>query len=95
MRITLPETIRGPILGVSAIVAGLVGFAGPETLLLAAKAIFASAPQIFTGVTVGALTLPEFLPPTSIGDYAGLGATALFAVYLGYRVKNNFDERGL
>jgi len=95
MKVNFPEPAQGLLKAGAALFVGLFGVLNVEFLLALAKAIFVSSPQIFTGVTIGALTVPEFLPPTSTGDYVGLAAAGLFALYLGYKVYQNFDARGL
>ncbi len=95
MKIEIPEPVRHPLTGFLSFIGAVWGVANAEVLLALVKAIFASAPQIFTGVTVGALTFPEFWPPTTLPDWAGVVATGLFGLYLLYKVNQNFDDNGL
>ncbi len=95
MKVNIPEPIRHPLTGLLSFIGTAWGVANAEVLLSLVKAVFASAPQIFTGVTVGALTFPEFWPPATPADWAGVAATGLFALYLLYKINQNFDENGL
>lgn len=91
----IPEWATHPVTAASGAVASLTALASPETLYLVGEAVLLSAPQIFTGVTLGTLTLPNFLPPSSTADWIGVGAGVLMGVYLLYQVNANFDDKGL
>lgn len=93
--ITLPEWLQSPVATASAVAGGLVGLFNPEIVYAAADALFVSAPQIFGGVTVATLTLPQFLPPETTADWLGVSAALLFGAYLLWRINENFDKEGL
>lgn len=95
MNITIPEEIRQPVTAVLSAVGAIWGVVNIDVLIAVGQAVFASAPQIFTGVTISALTLPEFLPPTTTADWIGVIASALFGVYLLYKINQNFNNQGL
>lgn len=90
-----PEWMTHPLTVASGAVGSVTALFAPETLYLVGEAVFLSAPQIFTGITLGTLTLPNFLPPTSTADWLGVSAGVLMGVYLLYQVNKNFDQKGL
>lgn len=95
MSIQFPQPIERALKVGAAGFVGVFGFLNVEFLLALVKAVFVSAPQIFTGVSIGVLTLPEFLPPTSTTDWLGVIAALLFSAYLVYKIWQNFDAQGL
>lgn len=95
MSIQFPKPVERVLTVGAAGFVGLFGILNVEVLLAIVKALFVSAPQIFTGVSIGILTLPEFLPPTSTTDWLGVMAAVLFGTYLVYKIWKNFDAEGL
>jgi hypothetical protein len=57
--------------------------------------MLASAPQLFSVASVGALTLPQVLPPQTTTDWVVVGAGVLFLAYSLRAINQKFDERGL
>lgn len=95
MSIQFPQPVERVLkLGAAGFV-GVFGVLNVEFLMALAKALFVSAPQIFTGVSIGFLTLPKFLPPSSTTDWLVLAAAVLFGAYLAYKIWQNFDAQGL
>lgn len=56
-------------------------------------ALWASSGDLFTLVSLGALTLPPHIPPQSTADWVVLGVGALFLTKVGERVWRKFDTR--
>ncbi|TKX86965.1 hypothetical protein EXE43_05630 [Halorubrum sp. SS5] len=92
---TVREKLKSPFAKVSGGVAAIGAILRPDVLFAFSDALLASAPQIFSGLTVGALTLPQFLPPQSTVDWVLVGAAALFIAYLAKEINDNFDREGL
>lgn len=88
----IKETLKSPAAKVTAGFGAIVGIAQPEVLYAVGDALVASGPQIFSALTISALTLPQFLPPTSTIDWILVGAAALFMVYLLGKIADNFER---
>lgn len=56
-------------------------------------ALWASSGDLFTLVSLGALTLPPHVPPQSTADWVVLAVGALFLTKVGERVWKEFDAR--
>lgn len=89
------ELVKSPFAKVSGGLAAIGAIARPGVLFSFSDALLASAPQIFSGLTVGALTLPQFLPPQSPVDWVLVSAAGLFLAYLAKEINDNFDREGL
>lgn len=89
------QLLKSPFAKVSGGLAAIGAIAQPELLFAVLDALLMSAPQIFSGLTVGALTLPQFLPPQSLVDWVLVGAAVLFIAYLVKEINDNFDREGL
>lgn len=92
---TLKNTLKNPAAKVTAGLTAIVGIAQPEILFAVGDALIASGPQIFSVVSVGALTLPQILPPDSTADWVVIAAAAVFALYLLREINKNFEREGL
>lgn len=95
MTVQFPKPVEGALKTGAAFFVGIFGVLNVEFLMALVKAVFVSAPQIFTGVSIGFLTLPEFLPPDSTADWLVLVTALLFGFYLGYKIWQNFDAAGV
>jgi hypothetical protein len=71
------------------------GFAilSPNTVTSLWAAVWASSGDLFTLVSLGALTLPPHIPPQTGADWAVLAVGGLFVTKVGQRVWNKFDTR--
>jgi predicted membrane-bound dolichyl-phosphate-mannose-protein mannosyltransferase len=56
-------------------------------------ALWASANEIFTFLSLAALTLPPHIPPETAIDWVILAAGALFLAKVGAVIWGNFDRR--
>ena len=91
----IKQIVKSPVAKVSAGLGAIGAIAQPEFLFAVVDALVASGPQIFSALTVSALTLPQFLPPDSTIDWILVAAAALFVLYLAREVNENFEEEGL
>ncbi|QKY17745.1 hypothetical protein [Halorubrum sp. CBA1229] len=92
---TIKQTLKSPVAKVSAGLGAITAIAQPEILFAVGDALIASGPQIFSALTVSALTLPRFLPPDSTVDWILVAAAALFVLYLAREINENFEREGL
>lgn len=92
---TLRETLNRPIAKISAGIGGILAILNPEVVYLTVDALVASGPQLFSVASIGALTLPQVLPPDSTADWIVVAAGAVFLLYLARQINDNFDEKGL
>lgn len=92
---TLRETLNRPIAKISAGVGGILAILNPDMLVLAADALIASGPQLFSVASIGALTLPQVLPPDSTADWVVVAAGLVFLAYLARQINQNFERKGL
>ena len=83
---------KDPLAQLTAGISGIIALLNPEVLLAVFDALLASGPQIFSVVSVSALTLPQVLPPSSPAEWAVVGAAVLFIGYLGQQVLANLDR---
>ena len=83
---------KDPLAQLTAGISGIFALLNPEVLLALFDALLASGPQIFSVVSVSALTLPQVLPPTSPAEWAVVVAAVLFIGYLGQQVYANLDR---
>ncbi|OYR55529.1 hypothetical protein DJ73_02180 [Halorubrum sp. Ea1] len=91
----IKETAKSPFAKVSGGIAAILTVLNPEMWFVTFEALLASAPQLFSVASVGALTLPQVLPPQSTTDWVVVGAGVLFLAYSVRTVSQKFDERGL
>lgn len=89
---TLTDIIEDPRAQVGGLLAGIVGLFNVDFVVSLTDALFASAPQLFSAVSVGLLTLPEVYPPRSIAEWAVIAIGGLFLAYLLFRIRRNFTE---
>lgn len=89
------EKLKSPFAKVGGGLTAVGAILRPDLLFAFSDALLASAPQIFSGLTVGALTLPQFLPPDTPVDWVLVAAAGLFLAYLGKEINDNFDREGL
>jgi len=92
---SIKQTLKSPVAKISAGLGAITAIAQPEFVFAASDALVASAPQIFSALTVTALTLPQFLPPDSTVDWILVAAAALFVLYLAREINQNFEREGL
>jgi len=88
-----PSLLRDPVawlLTLAGTVVGLVqtGFIGPLW-----GALWATSGDLFTLVSLGALTLPPHIPPQGPADWLVLAVGGLFVAKVGERVYEDFDKR--
>ena len=88
----LKNIAKDPLAQLTAGISGIAAFLNPEMLLALFDALLASGPQIFSVVSVSALSLPQVLPPSSPAEWAVVGAAVLFIGYLGQQVYTNLDN---
>jgi len=88
----IKQLAKDPLTQLSAGIGGILALLNPEVLVAIFDALLASGPQIFSVVSVSALTLPQVLPPTSTTDWVVLAAGGLFIAYLGQQVLANLDR---
>jgi hypothetical protein len=86
------QLAKDPLTQLSAGIGGILALLNPEILMAIFDALLASGPQIFSVVSVSALTLPQVLPPSSATDWVVLAAGGLFIAYLGRQVLANLDR---
>jgi hypothetical protein len=91
----IKQTVKSPFAKVSAGVAAILSVLNPEVWFVALDALLASGPQLFSVASVGALTLPQVLPPQTTTDWVVVGAGVLFLAYSLRTINQKFDERGL
>ena len=92
---TIKEALKSPLAKVSAGITGILAVLNPDVWIVALDAMLASAPQLFSVASVGALTLPQVLPPQTTTDWVVVGAGVLFVAYSLRTINQIFDERGL
>jgi hypothetical protein len=88
----IKQLAKDPLTQLSAGIGGILALLNPEILVAVFDALLASGPQIFSVVSVSALTLPQVLPPSSATDWVVLAAGGLFIAYLGRQVLANLDR---
>lgn len=86
------EIIKDPLAQAGAAIGGIFAAFNPEVLVALLDALFASTPQLFTGVTVSALTLPQVFPPDTTTDWVVVAAGVLMLAYLGRQILQNIDR---
>lgn len=91
----IKQALKSPVAKVSAGLGAITAIAQPEIVFAVGDALIASGPQLFSVVTVSALTLPQILPPDSTLDWLVVVAALVFAAYLLREINDNFEERGL
>ena len=91
----VPKPLKSPVAKVTGGLTAIIGIAQPEVLFAVGDALIASGPQIFSVVSVSALTLPQILPPDSTADWVVVVAALLFALYLLREINQNFEREGL
>jgi hypothetical protein len=88
----IKQLAKDPLTQLSAGIGGILALLNPEILMAIFDALLASGPQIFSVVSVSALTLPQVLPPSSATDWVVLAAGGLFIAYLGRQVLANLNR---
>ncbi|MDB2244506.1 hypothetical protein PM076_03495 [Halorubrum ezzemoulense] len=88
----IKQLAKDPLAQLGAGLSGIVALLNPEVFFALFDALLASGPQIFSVVSVSALTLPQVLPPTSTADWVVVGAAVLFIGYLTQQVLANLDR---
>lgn len=88
----LKNIAKDPLAQLGAGFSAIIALLNPEILVAIFDALLASGPQIFSVVSVSALTLPQVLPPSSATDWAVVAAAGLFIAYLGQQVYANLDR---
>jgi len=92
---TIKEALKSPLAKVSAGITGILAVLNPDVWFVALDALLASAPQLFSVASVGALTLPQVLPPQTTTDWVVVAAGVLFVAYSLRAIHRNFEIRGL
>ena len=92
---TIKEALKSPLAKVSAGITGILAVLNPDVWFVALDALLASAPQLFSVASVGALTLPRVFPPDSTADWVVVAAGVLFVAYSLRAIHRNFEIRGL
>jgi len=92
---TLKETLKSPVAKVTGGLTAITAILQPDILLAVGEALIASGPQLFSVVSISALTLPRILPPESTADWVVIAAALVFAAYLLREINKNFENRGL
>lgn len=88
----IKKLAKDPLAQLSAGLSGIIALLNPEIFLALFDALLASGPQIFSVVSVSALTLPQVLPPTSPAEWGVVAAAVLFIGYLLQQVIANLDR---
>ncbi|WP_241992039.1 hypothetical protein, partial [Halorubrum sp. ASP1] len=91
-RVTLKDIAKDPLTQVSAGLGAIAAVLNPEVVWALTDALIASGPQLFSAISVGALTLPQVLPPSSTGEWAVVAAALVFLAYLGQQIWSNIDR---
>ncbi|ELZ50718.1 hypothetical protein EXE48_18145 [Halorubrum sp. ASP1] len=89
---TLKDIAKDPLTQVSAGLGAIAAVLNPEVVWALTDALIASGPQLFSAISVGALTLPQVLPPSSTGEWAVVAAALVFLAYLGQQIWSNIDR---
>jgi hypothetical protein len=88
----IKKIAKDPLAQLTAGVSGIFALLNPEVLVAITDALLASGPQLFSVISVGALTLPQVLPPSGPTDWAVIAGATLFLAYLLRQVADNFDD---
>lgn len=88
----LKELAKDPLAQVTAGAGGLAAVLNPEVVWALTDALIASGPQLFSAISVGALTLPQVIPPSSPAEWAVVAAALVFLAYLGQQILQNIDR---
>ncbi len=91
----IPDAFKSPVAKVTGGLTAITAILQPDILFAVGQALIASGPQLFSVVSVGALTLPQILPPDSTADWVVVAAALVFAAYLLREINDNFEDRGL
>lgn len=89
---SIKELAKNPLAQVSAGLGGIAAVLNPEVVWALTDALIASGPQLFSAISVGALTLPQVLPPSSAGEWAVVAAALVFLAYLSQQIWSNIDR---
>lgn len=92
---SIKETLNRPFAKISAGIGGILAILNPDVLILTFDALVASGPQLFSVASIGALTLPQVLPPDSTADWIVVAAGVVFLAYLARQINRNFESKGL
>ncbi|WP_281195836.1 hypothetical protein [Halorubrum sp. F4] len=86
------ELAKDPLTKLTAGLSGIVALLNPEIVFALTDALIASGPQLFSVISLSALTLPQVLPPSSTGEWAVVAAGVVFLAYLGQQIWSNIDR---
>lgn len=90
---SLKQLARDPLAWIMATVAGLFGLVNSSLIAPLWGALWASSGDLFTLVSLGAISLPPHFPPQGPADWAVLAVGAIFLAKIGQRVWQDFDRR--
>lgn len=90
---TLSKLIRDPLAWLVTAVGAVIGLVNGSLIGPLWGALWASSGDLFTLVSLGALTLPPHIPPQSSADWLVLVVGGLFVTKVGQRVWQDFDRR--
>jgi len=88
-----PDILRDPIAWLLTLVGAVVGLVQTGFIGPLWGALWATSGDLFTLVSLGALTLPPHIPPQGPTDWAVLAVGGLFVAKVGERVYEDFDKR--
>lgn len=89
----MTSLLRDPIAWALTMVGTVVGLFQTGLLGPLWGALWAASGDLFTLVSLGALTLPPHIPPQGPTDWLVLGVGGLFVTKVGQRVLEDFDRR--
>jgi hypothetical protein len=89
---TLKELAEDPLTQLTAGLSGIIALLNPEVVWALTDALIASGPQLFSVISLSALTLPQVLPPSNAGEWAVVAAGVVFLAYLGQQIYGNIDR---
>lgn len=89
----MTSLLRDPVAWLMGTIAALYGLVNSSLIGPLWGALWASSGDLFTLVSLGALTLPPHIPPQSGADWAVLVVGGIFLTKIGQRVWQDFDRR--
>jgi hypothetical protein len=89
----LKTVARDPLAWMLGALGGVAAFLNAHLLHSLWAALWASSGDLFTLVSLGALTLPPHVPPENPVDWVVIGVGGLFLFRIGLRVYERFDMR--
>ena len=87
------DILRDPLAWFVTAVGAVVGLLNTSLLGPLWGALWASSGDLFTLVSLGALTLPPHIPPQGPTDWLVLAVGGLFVTRVGQRAWDEFDKR--